>query len=52
MGNYIVFNSLLRMNPGVVNIVVDASSRNRADLASTVISQIPETRCQHRYINF
>ncbi len=30
--------------PGVVNAVADALSRNKADLVSTVVSQIPETQ--------
>ncbi len=30
--------------PRVVNTVADALSRDRADLASTVVSQIPKTQ--------
>ncbi len=42
-GAYYGFQISAEHVPGVVNVVADALSRDRADLVSPIISQIPET---------
>ncbi len=43
-GTFYGFQFSAEHMPGVVNTVADALSRDRADLASTVVSQIPKTQ--------